>query len=488
LITKKFIRNSVIYTIAGALPMASAIILLPVYVEYIKSASVYGALILYMGFSLLVQVLVTYSFDTSIYNFYHDFKHNRAQLSVFVSSVFTFILLVSLGIGAFFVVTGHWLFERVYGDDQISFYPYGLVAVVTGVFQSLFKVNSSLLQTQERAIGFLIQNLISFSLIASFTIVGLHLFPNELTGPMLGRLFAVTISGLWVLFNVYREYGFHYNFNLIKSTFGFNHPSLIYQIMQWFNNYYDKILLKLYLPLESLAQVGVYDFAFKCLQAIEFVLTGFYNSFFPKVLGITALQTEKRTTVEINRYYNGLTAVTIILVTGCIFIMPAVLQQLVDWFNRPQYLPVIKWIPYIAITYLLRSFRFYVAMPYASLKYSKPLPLFYLVIVTIKIAGMILLIPKFGIHGAIIATWVGYIVEVTILFFGVKNKFSIQFNAFKLIVAPLLLALIIGGIEPLFGGTYPLLLHAFYIFLGAALLIWAYRNELKAFEWKKIIK
>src|SRR5947207_3988635 len=111
--------------------------------------------------------------------------------------------------------------------------------------------------------------------------------------------------------------------------------------MQWFNNSYDRVVLKLYLPL---GQVGIYDLAAKCVSAIDFVLTGFYQSFFPKVLGITALQTEKKTTVEINRYYNGLTAVTILLVVLCIFAMPVVLIGLLQWFNKPVYLEVIQWI------------------------------------------------------------------------------------------------------------------------------------------------
>jgi len=237
-----------------------------------------------------------------------------------------------------------------------------------------------------------------------------------------------------------------------------------------------------------LSQVGIYDFAAKCLMSIEFVVTGFYNSFFPKVLSITSLQKEKKTTVEINRYYNGLTAITILLVTLCIFVMPFVLDELIKFFNKPDYRDVIKWIPYIAITYLLRAIRLYVAMPYGVTKYSKPLPFFYAIIVSVKILGMIFLIPKYGIHGVIFSTWLSYIFEVVILYFGIRNRFDIQFNVFKLLLAPLTLAIIIGIVEPLFSNTYPFLIHGFYILVGATLLIWAYRNELKMMNWNLFSK
>lgn len=484
MITKKFIRNSILYTIAGSLPMASAIILLPFYIRYLTTP-VYGELILYMGFSMLVQIFVTYSFDTSIYSYYHDFKHDRKQLDVFVSSVFSFILMVGLITTIVLFLFGNWIFEKVFQQSSISFYPYGLFSIVTGVFQAVLKVNSSLLQTQEKASSFLSFNVLSFSLIAFFTVFGLQWFPNELIGPITGRLFAVVISGIWALVTIYRQFGVHFDFKLIRSTFDFNHPSLLYQIMQWANLTFDRYLLA---PFTDMAVVGVYDFAAKCLQAIDFVLTGFYQSFFPKVLGITALQREKKTTIEINRYYNGLTAVTILLVALSIFAMPIVLQWLVQWFGKTQYLEVIQWIPYIAVTYLLRSMRFYVAMPYAALKYSRPLPFFYLAIVSVKILGMILLIPQFGIQGVIIATWIGYVMEILTLYIGAKSRFEIRFNVFKLLIAPIILAIAIVVLEPSWGTRSPFVIHAAYVLIGIVILGWGCRNELKTIKWNNFLK
>ncbi|MBS1507356.1 MAG: oligosaccharide flippase family protein [Bacteroidetes bacterium] len=469
-----------IYTLAGTLAPASGLILLPYYLGYL-SPSQYGAFALYTGFSLLVQVIVTYSFDASVYNYYHEYKHDKERLGVFVSSAFNFILLVSVVLASLLLLCGDWLFQLVYSESKIEFFPYGVISVFTGVMQALFKVNNSLLQTQEKAPTFFGANLLSFSLIAGLTIAGLVLFPNDLIGPIGGRFLAVALSGLWVLGTVYRQFGFHFNFTLIKSTFGFNHPSLIYQIMQWFNNSFDRVILSGFMPL---AQVGIYDLAAKCLMAIEFVLSGFYNSFFPKILGIISLQNEKKTTQEINRYFNGLTAVTILLVCLAILFFP-----IIRWFNLKQgFLSAIEWVPYIAVTYLLRSLRFYMAMPYASIKYSKPLPFIYAIIVTIKIASMALLIPRFGIMGLIISTWIGYLVELTTLFLGVRKKFEIKFNGIKLIVVPLVLGLTIIIFEPLFGKEFELPTHLFYVLLAGALLVFAYRNELKTLQVKNIIK
>jgi len=481
LISKKFIRNSVIYTIAGSLPIASGIILLPFYLEYL-STEVYGALALYMVISLLARTIVTYSFDASVYFYFHEYKSDEKKLATYVSSAFTFILIISLVSGALLAISGGWVFKTFFADSGVLFYPYGLIAVFTGVFQAILKVNSSLLQTQEKASSFLWFNLLSFSLIAILTITGLLIFPDDLIGPVGGQFLATGVTSIWVLIVIYRQFGFQFDFQFLKSTFSFNHPSLIYQIMQWFNNSYDRVLmLALHLPL---AQIGIYDFTARCLSVMEILLTSLNSSFFPKVLGITALQTEKKSTVEINRYYHGLAAVTILLVTLSIFGLPIAIQ----WFKKTQYFDALPWIPFLAITYLLRSMRFYVAMPYAALKYSKPLPFLYAFIVAIKIATMVVLIPLYGIRGLIISIWIGYSVEVVVLYFGVKNKFEISFNAFKLIVAPLSMALVIVILEPLLGHEFELLAHILYVIIASLVLGWTYRNELKIFNWTSLFR
>jgi len=142
----------------------------------------------------------------------------------------------------------------------------------------------------------------------------------------------------------------------------------------------------------------------------------------------------------------------------------------------------------VAITYLLRTLRYYVTMPYAAIRYQKPLPFFYVLIVASKIGAMLIFIPLYGIMGVVISTWIGYGVEVTVLYVGIRSKFLFRVNKFKTIAAPLLMALLILIAEPWQGLEHPLLVHGGYVIFGVALLAWAYRNELGSISLSKIIK
>lgn len=473
MISARFIKSSLIYTVAGALPMASAIILMPFYGKYL-SAELFGALSVYFAFSLLVQIVVTYSFDASLYLNFHEYKHDPKLLATFISSAFNFVLVVSGAVALLLALVGHSLFALVFTETELTFFPFGALSVVTAIFLALLKVNNSLLQTQSKPSQFLWLNLISFAMVAGFTIVGLVASPDTLWGPIGGKMIAAVASAGWVLFSIYRQFGFHFNWTLLRTTFSFNHPSLIYQIQQWVINYYDRVLLML---LASSATVGYYDLAIKCLLAIDFLLTGLNASFHPKVLGMVHQQSVKMSSVEINRYYHGLAGVAILAVVACIALFPPLI-----YFLFPEsYHAAALLIPLAAVVYLLRPARLMMAMPFAALKYSKPLPIIYLALAAVKILLMYAWIPEWNVQGAMFATIVSYGVEVIVLFLVIRHRFSFRLNAFKLVWAPLIVGSVIVVGEKLVSGLPTWITHAGYAVVAIVLLFWVYRNELRVY-------
>jgi O-antigen/teichoic acid export membrane protein len=480
LISRNFIKSSAIYTLAGALPMASAFILMPFYMVFL-SKEVFGVLGLYLAVSLLVQILTVYSFDTSIYIHYHDYKNDHKKLSTFVSSAFIFMMLIGVSVGVIFTIAGELIFDLVFADKPVSFYPFGLLAVITGVFQGLFKVYVSLLQSKEEPGAFMMSNLVLFGMIAALTISGLYFYPDSLVGPVGGRVVAGAVMIIWVLVKVYRQFGFHFDYPLLRSTFGFNHYAFIYQVQQWIINYADRFIM-LFAAL-SLASIGIYDFALKCLVVIEVLMNGLHSSFYPKVVGAITAQSDKKSTPELNRYYHGLTAVVMLCIATGILVLPFVVWIL---DKNDEYSGAIQYFPYIAIIYILRAMRLYFAMPYGVLKYTKPLPVVYSFITLLKIGLMVLLVQQYQIFGLVIAALVSCAVEIIILKYQLRGKFNFQYNSVKMVFAPLILLITVLVLEPVFGEVLTWKLHLLYLAVTLGILAWIYRNELKLLKLKGI--
>jgi O-antigen/teichoic acid export membrane protein len=464
--------------VAGALPMASAILLLPFYLHYLPTA-VYGALALYLAASLFVQVIVVYSFDSSLYVHYHEFKKDEKKLAEFVSSVFIFMLLIGVAVAMVMLLLGSWVFSLVFDDQKISFFPFGFMAVGIGIFQAVFKVYSNLAQSREKPEQFFWSNLSLFSLIVALTIGGLYFFPTTLVGPLGSRVISGGVAFAWVLYQIFRMYGFHFNYALLKGTFSYNHYTFIYQVFQWAINYLDRFVMIFFLPLSA---IGLYDFAVKCLIGIEFIINGLHSSFLPKVVGTIMEQREKGSTVELNRYYHGLISVTMVIITVGIMTLPFIVGVL---DSKGQYKEAIQYFPYIGVLFILKAIRLYFGLPYVLLKYTKPLSIIYFIVSAIKILVMIVLMQRFGVIGVVISSLVGAGLEIILLKVGLKGKFIFQYNRYKLIIVPLSLLAIVLILEP-FTASMAWVMHLLYVIIVLILLLWVYRNEIKTlsiFKW-----
>jgi O-antigen/teichoic acid export membrane protein len=464
--------------------MASAILLVPFYMLNL-STSDFGALSIYLAFSLLVQLVVTYSFDSSLYVHYHEFKDNKPKLSAFVSSAFVLMLLIGSALAFITLPTGSIVLSTVFKDRSFEFFPNGWLALGGGIFQALFKVHSNLLQSREKPETFLWSNLFLFTAIVIFTITGLKLFPQTLIGPLGGRLLALGVASVWVLLRIFREFGVHFDLKLLSTSFSFNFYTFVYQILQWVINYFDRFVMVLYV---SLASVGIYDFAIKCLVGIELVMNGLHSAIVPKVIKIINPQKAKGTSIEINRYYHGFIAVVMMVVCASIWLAPLAIDWLSEYLDRPAYKLSISVIPYIAVLFIARAVRLFFALPYSLLKYTKPLPVIYSVISIVKIGGIVLIVDSMGLVGVIVSSAASVVVEIALLYFLSRERFDFRFNAYKILIAPLILIVVIVIVESTGFVGYENLLHFFYCVLCFLVLLFVYRVELKNLKLASLLK
>jgi O-antigen/teichoic acid export membrane protein len=200
------------------------------------------------------------------------------------------------------------------------------------------------------------------------------------------------------------------------------------------------------------------------------------SSFFPKVVGNVMKQREKASTPEINRYYHGLIAVVMLLICFCILTFP---WAILTFIKKKDYHAAIEYLPYIAAISVFRAIQLYFAAPYTILKFMKPLPVMYLLVSLVKVVLMVLLIEKYSLYGVIAASVVSSVLEIVLMRITIGQRFRYAFNVGKMILAPVMLFLLIFGLEPFFGKTYPLVLHTFYMAACVTLLFWFYRNEIR---------
>src|ERR1035437_544129 len=99
MISKSFFKSSFIYTVIGALPLTSSIILLPFYTNFLDTSD-FGVLAIYISFTFLIQLLINFGFDTYIGTHFFEYKNNAEKLREHIGTVVVSLLII----GTFFIV------------------------------------------------------------------------------------------------------------------------------------------------------------------------------------------------------------------------------------------------------------------------------------------------------------------------------------------------------------------------------------------------
>jgi O-antigen/teichoic acid export membrane protein len=439
MISKKFIKSSFIYSVIGALPLASATILLPFYTNLLTTSQ-FGVLALYIAFTAIIQIIVNYSLDNYAIIHYIENKTNKDLIRNTIGTVVISLLIIGILMIAISLIFGNGLFKLysslTHNKTIIEFFPYGIMSVVTAVFNSFFKTYTNLLIAQQRPNRFFWMNIFNFVLTISISLAGLYMFPETLTGPMWGRLLSGLGIFLMALFFFIREFGIGFRGKLVKGMLKYCSPLLLYLILFWIIGNIDRYIIGYFLPSEK---IGIFDFAIKCTLLLEFFQNGLTSAINPKIYNIWSDNKTPRNTPEINRYYNGFTVVTLICLPVFILVLPYLIPLIVknkDYFISFNSLAV------LAMGYAITGLRTMYQLPVLYFKKTGILPRVYSYSAVIQVAATVIAVRYMGLMGAV---WVNFLIkllQVLFLHLETRKTFTLEFNRVKLLYLPLFFCLI----------------------------------------------
>ncbi len=430
MISKSFLKSSFIYSVAGALPMLSGIILLPFYADLLSFGQ-YVALGYYISIAMFFQILFSYSIESFFGVKYTQLSNDPDLQRKFVGTVANILLIIGPILLLIITLTGPYLFSAIFSENiQVSFWPFGFLSVLTAFFNSYFKTCTHTFIYFNKPELFLGFNLSNFFLTIIFSLAGLYMFPQTIIGPMYGRLFSGVLIFFMSLWFFYRNSGFEFEKQFLKEIHKFCIPFVIYVTSTWIFNYIDRMFLQSYIPEESLA---AYDLILKCFLGVEFLQNGLMAAIFPKIFKIWNDSGKQETTQESNRYFNVFTVVNIIILIGFCIAAPFVYYLFI---HKTEYYQSFDYLGLIAAGYATRSIlNFYIA----SLLYSKNI---WLLAKTFAIGAIFqviityFMVKEFGLNGALFGGIITKIIQVLLMVALRSKEFSYKFNAIKIFGLP----------------------------------------------------
>ncbi|MCS7077179.1 MAG: lipopolysaccharide biosynthesis protein [Bacteroidia bacterium] len=449
MISKKFFAHSIIYTIVGALPLATPILLLPLYTAVLSEGQV-GEIALYIATGYAMQIVANFSLDGSVRTFYLDYQNHSKQIKEYLSTVYISLIGIGCLCLILFSALGMWIFPSLL---HLSFFPFGFLTILTSILNSFFKTYAGLLITQQRAVRFFYINVVQFLLTITITGGGLYWFPHTLWGPIAGRFGSTFILFVATLFFFIQECGAKFKYIYLHKMWRFCINMTLYYLFAWVLLYLDRYIINHYLDTK---QVGLYDFAAKCVAPIELLVIGLSNATMPKVFQAWKSQKIYHTNVEISRYFNIMTSITLLFIAFSIIFLPILVPLVV---KKRVFYQSFEYIPFLAGSYVflpLLNVFFYTLL---YLKKTNIMSSYFAFCAAIQILFMPILTQRFGIYGAIATVIMMKFLMMATFYWGAKKHFKFYFNWLKLFYLPLfyLLMIIAAGYLNI-PQTYPALI------------------------------
>ncbi len=473
MISRGFFKSSVIYSIVGALPYASGFLLLPWFTNSLTPKQ-FGINALYIALMYFIQIISSYGMDMTVTVLYFDYKNDKEKLREFLGTVFIGIAILGAATFMIFSLGGLRLFNFVFNSsDFIELVPFGLFTIITGVFNSVFKTYSSLLMYQQRPERFFWLNITNFLLTIGVSLTLLYLFPFTLYGPILGRLIPAVVVASFSLSLVGREYGLAWNSSYVRKILTYSSPIVLYALLSWVVTYIDRFLIVRLMGDST--YVGIYDIAVKIVIGLDLVMAGLINTINPKVYSIWKDQDLQGSTNEINRYYNGITALFLLIIPLFVIMAPILIPLVIF---KPIYYQAFGFLAILAAGYATRVWFYMFLAPLMFFKKTAALPRVFLLSAIFDILAGIVLIKYFGLIGAVWTNFMIKLVQALLMYLECRKVYIFKLNPWKIFYTPAIFILTVLISETLTPAHLKFQIEIGQFIVALVLVYFAYRKEL----------
>ena len=462
-----------IYSLIGALPYTTGVILIPFFTARLTPEQ-FGINAIYFTFMYFVQLVSSAGLDTYIGVNYFQQKDDPRKLSEFLGTVLIVLITLGTAVLSVLLIGGSPLFRLIFrGDKALQFFPFGLITVFTAIFNGFFKTYSNLLVNQQRPERFFWLNISNFFIVLAASLGILYTYPYTLNGPIIGRLVPAIISCLASVVMLTGEYGLKFSRRHLDGMLAFCGPMIVYGAMIWVVNYIDRYVIKYFMTDPT--YVGIFDFAVKLSLGIGLLHTGLVNTIQPKVFNIWKDKDLKESTAEVNRYYNGFTAITLLVLPLVTIAIPLLVPIVI---KNHIYYQAFAFIGILCLGYATSPAFYLFLAPVFYFKKTKVLPKVFLYSALIQVIMSSFLVWKFGLMGAVFSNFLIKPIQAFFLYVESRKFFTYHLNRWKLIYMPFIVivtGLLLYSFSPDKTGLIP---GCIQLVITVILVYFSYKREL----------
>jgi O-antigen/teichoic acid export membrane protein len=406
---KQLFTTTILYSLLVFLQPLVSLLLQPYYLAHFSDYE-YGVFSLMASFTHLVQFVGALSIGHSVFTFYYDYSDKPEQLKTYLGQVLSFTLYSVSIVVLLAYFLGDTFFYYFFKDDQLSFYPYGWLALISGLGYTFIVPFTSYLRNEKaiRWYTLLVMVNVLLSFLAQIWFIGYYNL--GVVGALGGKALGVLASVALVLFANRKYLQVRLQFSTyLQGPFRFIRYDLPNKLVQWAYLFIDRFIVE---RLLSVSLVGVYSLLNVAVSTVDMAAAAFRSAILPFLYeAFKDEENDKTSEARVQLLYDFYIFLVVLAISGIVFLVGH-LHYIV---SKASFLGIQQYVSIYVLGYLFSSITDMVYLEFLYHKNAKRVLYYTLSVLVLLCLFSISFIGKFALWGIVYALVLAKFLNVIIV-------------------------------------------------------------------------
>jgi O-antigen/teichoic acid export membrane protein len=416
---KRLLKHGSVYGVAGILSRLVGFLMIPVYTHYL-SPSDYGINELVGLTTEIIGIVLGLGIADAIYRFYYDKSESNSSNTVFSTAC------IGVTVLSFFLLGFIALFSKPIAAvvlEESGQYIYIVLALATLWFNQQVNFIYTYFRITESSSKYLVVSLLKLVTALSlniFFIVGLKM---GVMGLFISNCITAAFFAVCFYPFLLRRVGIAFSWATARKMLRFSLPVIPSNLASLAVNASDRYFIRFYM---SIAEAGIYGLGYKLGNVVFYLVrVPFMQIWDPRKYALYSQGAPKELFAQVATYFAGMMIFTGLGIS--IFV-----SDIIEIISPAEYWSAARYVPAVTLCYIIYAMDHHVGFGILVAKKTEYWTLVNLSMGAINIGLNFLLIPSFGVWGAVGATFVSLTYKVSCLYFIGKRFFDIPFEWLRL--------------------------------------------------------
>jgi O-antigen/teichoic acid export membrane protein len=425
---KTTLRHGGMYTLGMVLSRIVGFVMIPVYTRILTPGD-YGVLEILSLTTDIVSLVAGLGIGMAVTRYYYYYESPEDKGTVVSSAAFLIMGVFGLA-GAAGLAGAGFASEALLGSPESA----GLVrlAVLGFVLNATMDVPMVYLRARQQSTKVVVIGTVKLIAGLSLNILFVVILRLGVAGVLYTTIITSGLTGAYLLTMVFRETGVRIAPAMVGKLVRYGAPLIVWNIGSFALHYSDRYFLRVY---ESLTEVGLYSISYKLAMLIPMFISGpFNNIWLPKALEIHQREGPNAVPIQLTilRYFN------LALVTTA-FGISLFATEALRIATGAAFHGAAGPVPLLALAMVFFSYRSISQIGAIIKERTGQIAISTSVAAVVVIALNFLLIPRWGINGAAVATLGAFGIE-----FFVMRELSARVYPLRFALPALLTPMVVG--------------------------------------------